>query len=166
MAVIAFKNITYLSKEYRVEHTFECGQFDLMDEQQPGHGWTEVWRDCDLLAPERQTLIPFASGPKGVVSADIRIADTRLRHYFDLPATDDSFVTALDLSGINGGILPSNYCTYIDLYQNGVLLPCSAYTVTHSTSTINIDSDWQIPGASYTVKFWASPDGGNSGPGS
>lgn len=162
MALLAYKIFTVGGKDYRVEHAFECGQFDLMTEQQPGHGWVEVWRDCDLMTRSRQTLIPYASGPKGMVNADIQIADTRQRHYFDQAGTDDSFTATLDLSGVNGGILPNNICAYLDLYQNGVLLPCRAYSLNPATAIITIEAEWRVPGASYTVKFWASPDGGNS----
>lgn len=165
MAVIAYKIFTNGSDSYRVEHAFNCGQFDLLDESQPGHGWVEVWRDCDLMIPERRTLFPFASGPKGVVESDIQIADTRLRHYKAFEDTGDSFTATLDMSTVNDGILPTDVCAYMDLYQNGKWLPCRAYTVNHSTSTITINSEWRVPGASYDVVFWAAPSGGNNSPG-
>ena len=162
---MAYKIINVSGTDVRVEHAFNCGQFDKMAEDQPGNGWVEIWRDCDLMIPDRQTLIPYASGPKGVVNADVKIADTRLRHYFNSDGTDDAFTATLDLSGVNGGILPADHCTYMDLYQNGKLLPCQAYTVNHTTSLVTIATEWRVPGATYTIKFWASPDGGISGPG-
>lgn len=164
MAVRASRTVTVSSVDYTVYYTFECGQFDLIEENTPGV-WTEIWRDCDLGTKTRRTLYPMASGLKGVVDVDFTLPD-RLRHRKYIQGTDDSFTSTLDLSDINDGVLPSDFCRWLEIYQNGKKLPCEAIEeIDFSTAVITIDSAWRIPGASYEVIFWAAPSGGVSSPG-
>lgn len=161
MAVRAYKIVS----GYRLEYTFECGQFDLANEN--GAGWTEIWRDCDLGARARRTLYPYASGLKGVADIDVNIAGSRLRHRKYFPSSDDSFTDTLDLSDTNSGQLPLDYCTWFEMYQNGKKIPCEAFTVNFGTAVVTINEAWRVPGAAYEILFWAAPVGGsNPGPGS
>ena len=164
MAVRASRSITEGSDTFTIYHTFECGAFDLIAENNPGI-WTEIWRDCDLGTKNRRTLWPFASGLKGVADVEVNLADTRQKHRKYFPASDDSFTTDLDLSDVNNGILPANPCAWMEVYQNGKKLPCEAYTLNYATPKVVIGGEWAVPGAAYEVIFWASPYGGSSTPG-
>lgn len=163
MAVRAYRTITDGPNTYQIEHTFECGQFDLIQESNPGI-WTEIWRDCDLGTKTRRTLWPYASGLKGVVDVDVTLS-SRARHWKYFQGTNDDFTANLDLSDINDGVLPSGFCTWMEVYQNGKKLPCRAYSVNFATATVTIDGEWRVPGASYEVIFWAAPSGGAGSPG-
>lgn len=136
---------------------FECGQFDIL--QESGGGWTELWRDCDIWTSARRTLWPFASGPKGSASAVVvSIADTRTRFRKYFPATaDEEFMSVLDLSDVNSGLLPVDYCVWMEVLQNGKKLPCEAFSVNFALSRVEIESEWTVPGASYEVIFFANP---------
>lgn len=151
MAVRAYKIVS----GYPIEYTFECGQFDAM--QANGAGWTEIWRDCSIGGRLRRTLYPYASGLLGYADLNVNISNSRQRHQKYFQETGDAWASSLDLSDVNGGFLPLDPCSYIEVYQNGKKLPCSAITVNYSTSTITIASEWLVPGASYEVLFWASP---------
>ncbi len=164
MAVRASRSITEGSDTFTIYHTFECGAFDLIAENNPGI-WTEIWRDCDLGTKNWRKLWPYASGKKGVVDVEVNISGTRQRHRAYTQPGDDSFVSTLDLSGVNGGVLPPNPCVWMDLYQNGKKLPCEAFTLNYSTAIITILEEWRVPGAAYEVLFWATPSGGSSTPG-
>lgn len=153
MAVLAQKFI--ITKN--VQRYFECGQFDLLQEN--GGGWTELWRDCDVWASQRRTLWPFASGPKGSANASVIAGATlaKFRKYF--PANDDDFQPILDLSDVNGGVLcePTKACEYTEVLQNGKKLPCEAYTVNFALSRIEVYGEWASPGEAYEVLFYALP---------
>lgn len=165
MAVRAYRTITADGGgDYVIQYTFECGQFDLMQENDPGI-WTEIWRDCDLGTKSRRTLVPFASGIKGIADVEVNLADSRQKHRKYFQASDDSFTTDLDLSDVNGGILPAIPCAWMEVYQNGKKLPCEGYTVDYTTPKVVINSEWTVPGASYEIIFWATPYGGVSTPG-
>lgn len=155
MAVRAYKIISASGTPYRIEYTFECGQFDLM--QANGAAWTEIWRDCDIAGKLRRSLYPFAAGLLSAADVKVDISGQKLRHRKYFATTDDTVRTALSLSDVNGGVLPLDICTYIDVYQNGKKIPCEGFSINHSTSTITIAAAWAVPGASYEVLFWASP---------
>lgn len=165
MAVRAYRTILQDGgpDSFTVEHTFECGQYDSMIAN-GNADWQEIWRDCDMGTKNRRTLWPYASGLKGVADVDIVIPG-RQRHRKYFPASDDSFASELDMSDINGGFLPLNYCTYMDLLQNGKKLPCEGFGINYTLSKIVIEGEWTVPGASYEVIFWAAPYGGSSSPG-
>jgi hypothetical protein len=153
VAVLATKTLF----GFPVQRYFECGQFDLLQEN--GGGWTELWRDCDVWTAQRRTLWPFASGPKGTANAVVvSIADTRTRFRKYFPAlADEEYKSALDLSDVNSGLLPIDYCVWMEVQQNGKCLPCEAFSVNFALATVNIEAEWQVPGASYEVKFFATP---------
>lgn len=158
MGVLAFKVISGTP----VTREWECGTFDLMDESDPSHGWTEISRDCDSW-PRRRTLYPYASGMHTggrTGSATTLDASVPFRKYF--ANTTDTILTSLDFSDINGGILPVSPCAQMELYQNGLKLPCEAYTVDYSLSTISILTAWLVPGAAYEAVYFA-PTGGSGG---
>lgn len=154
MAVSAYKIVTGV----RIERLFECGQFDLLQEN--GGGWTEIWRDCDYLLRTSRTQWPFASGQKGAVEANIAVSDTRLRHRKYFPSDEDNFTSTLDLSDVNNGVLPSDVCAWMEVWQNGKKLPCEAFEVNFTTAIVTLFEGWLVPGAAYEVLFWASPSGG------
>lgn len=162
MAVRAYKIVEISGTDYRIEHSFNCGVFDLMTEGGTNE-WTEIWRDCDIWV-NRQTEYPYASGPRAHWHVENTITEeSRHRAYF--LASDDTFTSTLDLSDTNDGVLPSDVCRWMEIYQNGKKLPCEGYSVDPDTSVVTISSDWRVPGASYEVIFWAAPVGG-SNPGS
>lgn len=163
MAVRASRSITEGADTFQIEHTFECGQFDLIEENNPGV-WTEIWRDCDMSTKNRRRLTPYASGLKGVADIEITIP-SRARHWKYFQASGDDFTDELDLSDVNDGVLPTDFCRWMEIYQNGKKLPCHAYEINHTTSTVTITAEWTVPGAAYEVVFWASPSGGSSTPG-
>jgi len=148
---------------YRIEHTFECGQFDVIQANNPGV-WTEIWRDCDLGTKNRRTLWPYASGIKGVVDANANM-QLRGRHWKYFPSSNDDFTATLDMSDVNCGQLPTDPCAWVEILQNGKKLPCSAFTINFVTSIITILAEWRVPGAAYEVLFWAAPCGGVASPG-
>ena len=154
MAVKAYKVIS----GKKVEALFECAYFDSM--QLGGGGWTEIWRDCDQYTQKRRTLWPFASGPKSYLDLEVAVADTRLKHRKYFPSDDDNWTSELDLSDVNSGVLPSDGCIWMEVWQNGKKLPCEAYTVDFGTAIVTINEAWRVPGAAYEVLFWASPVGG------
>lgn len=164
MAVRAYRELTDGPVTATIEHTFECSTFDLITENEPGI-WTEIWRDCDMGTRSRRRLWPYASGLKGTADVDITIP-ARQRHWKYFQGTNDDFVTDLDMSDINGGVLPGDFCRWMEVYQNGKKLPCRAYTIQHTPpATVLIDGEWTVPGASYEVIFWAAPYGGANSPG-
>ncbi len=59
--VLAYKIIS----GYTIQKQFECGQFDILQESDPGNGWVEISRDCDAWLPARWSLYPYASGNNG-----------------------------------------------------------------------------------------------------
>ena len=135
---------------------FECGTFDLADENSGLDGWEEIARDCDHWPATRVRLTPYASGPKGVSDALFDFRErVKFRKYF--PMTEDTEVSTLDLSDVNGGKLPSNPCAWIDVLQNGKSIPCEGWEVDYTTAIITINSEWLVPGAAYEVKFQAQP---------
>ena len=163
MAVRASRTISDGVDTFSIEHTFECGTFDLITENNPGDR-TEIWRDCDLGTKNRRTLWPYSSGLKGVVDLDFTMP-SRARHWKYFQATNDDFTATLSMTDINCGVLPPDFCTWLELYQNGKKLPCRAFTINFLTSIITILEEWRVPGASYEVVFWANPCGGSSTPG-
>lgn len=166
MAVRAFRTITPESgpPDVVVYHTFDCGQYDSM-KANGDTDWTEVWRDCDLATKQWRPLWPYASGFKGIADVEVNIADSRQRHRKYTRPLNDTFPSEIDLSDINDGFLPANHCVYLEVYQNGKKLPCEAYTVNYSLAKIEIETEWQVPGAAYEVLFWAPPSGGTASPG-
>jgi hypothetical protein len=156
MAVRAYKIVSGV----RVERWFECGQFDLIQENDTS--WQEIWRDCDMLLQRTRIEVPFAAGWKGYVDMEISVADTRLRHrkYFAYPDDPEEVPAFLDCSDVNGGGLPSDVCRWSEVYQNGKKLPCEGYYINYTTSTFVIREDWRAAGAAYEVVFWANPMGG------
>lgn len=156
MAVRAYATIS----GFTIEHTFECGQFDLMLENGNAEGWVEIWRDCDLATNQRRRLWPYASGLKGTADIDITLPDrARARKYFQ--AVDDTFTDVLDMS-TDFDTLPSDPCVWIEIYQNGKRLPCESYTVDYDTLEITINTEWRVPGASYEVFVWTAASGSNN----
>lgn len=147
--------ITVSGTPYKIEYTFECGQFDLMQEN--GAAWTEIWRDCDIAGKLRRSLYPYASGLLSYADIKVDVSGQRLRHRKYFQTTDDTWRTTFDLSDVNGGVLPLDVCTYMEVYQNGKKIPCEAYTVNYSTAIVTLSTNWAVPGASYEVLFWASP---------
>jgi len=145
-----------------VIRNWECGSFDLMGESDPANGWVEISRDCDSW-PGRRTLYPYASGMHtggtGVQATSLD-SGVPFRKYFS--NTTDTILTDLDFSDINSGVLPSTPCSQMTLYQNGVKIPCEAFSVDYSLSTITINGEWQVPGAAYEAIYFA-PTGGVSG---
>ncbi len=156
MAVTAYKIIA-LPSEHTVQREWECGTFDLMNDTDPGNGWVELSRDCDAWRQQRRTLVPFASGNNGLGQVTNPYIPAMLRFYKPFIAAENEIITELDLSDINGGVLPSDLCAYFDLSQNGKEIPCTALTADYGTSIVAIDPLWQVMGANYYVKFWASP---------
>ena len=154
MAVSAYK----IESGQRVERLFECAAFDAM--QASGGTWTEIWRDCDQYTMRRRTQWPFASGPKAYLVANTAVADTRLRHRKYFPSDGDNFTSELDLSDTNSGVLPTDTCLWMEVWQNGKKLPCEAYSTNFGTSIVTINAAWLVPGAAYEVIFWATPVGG------
>lgn len=150
MGVIAWKLITESGDTFYVEHEFECGTFDA--QQETGAGWTEIERDCDRWV-NRRTLWPYASGMRyGAPVRIVKSAANRKRKYF--PAVGDEFTTELDMSDVNNGIMPANYCAYLELMQNGKVIPCEGFTIDHPNKKILINAAWRVPGAAYEVTFW------------
>lgn len=156
MGVLAYKIVG----ADQVQRDWECGTFDLMVDSDPSHGWVVIARDCDSW-PARRTLTPYASGMKtgGKTSIATNLnPSTPYRKFFS--NTDDTILTTLDFSDINGGVLPPNPCNQMFLFQDGVKMPCSAYTIDYLTSVITIDTAWQTPGAAYEAVYFAPTVGG------
>ena len=162
MGVLATKAIS----GGQISRDWECGTFDLMDESNPSHGWTEISRDCDSW-PARRTLYPYASGMRtGGRTATATNLDPTVpfRHHF--PASLDEIITELDFSGVNGGVLPTSPCNQMILKQNDSReIRCEFYTVDYSVSKIYLDASVQVPGADYYAWYFA-PTGGSGGGGS
>ena len=155
MGVIAGKIIDFSGTPIKFAFEFECGSFDLAEENGGLDGWVEINRDCDHWPATRRTLNPYASGPKG--SSDI-IFDwsDRLMHRKYFPNDTDVVFDVLDMSDVNGGYLPSNPCANMTVLQNMVRkIPCEGYTVDNVLSEITILDEWRVPGASYEVVFFA-----------
>lgn len=88
----------------------------------------------------------------------VSIADTRTRFRKYFPGQfDEDFVSLLDLSDVNSGLLPVDYCVWMEVIQNGKKLPCEAFSVNFALSSVEIESEWTVPGASYEVIFFAYP---------
>lgn len=152
MGVLAYKivdlgggNVASFKQE------FECGVFDLADESGGLDGWVEIARDCDRWPSTRRTLTPYASGNKGA-SDFISTFDDKIRFRKYFPNTTDAELDVLDLSDMNGGVLPA--MVWIDLYQNGKQIPTpEACTVDYDTAELTILAEWRVPGAAYEVIF-------------
>jgi hypothetical protein len=153
MGVIAIKTITG-SPDYQIQREWECGSFDLLQDSDPGNGWTELSRDCDQWPQGRRTLYPYASGNNGSGAATNPPLFATFRKYF--PETTDAEVDELDFSDVNAGVLPSAPCQSLRLYQNGKKLPCEAYSIDYGTAIVTISAGWMVPGASYEVDFDAA----------
>lgn len=135
---------------------FECGTFDLADENSGLDGWEEIARDCDHWPATRRRLNYYASGPKSLSDAIFNFSErVRFRKYFE--TTDDTVRDVLSLTDVNGGKLPTNPCAWIEVYQNGKSLPCEGWSVDYTAKTITISEAWRVPGAAYEVKFQAQP---------
>jgi len=151
MGVLAYKIITG-TPDYTVERDWNCGNFDLLQESQPGNGWIEISRDCDAWPQSRRTLNPYASGNNGKGGASPPAqSGPRWRKYF--PELGDVEASSLDFSDVNSGYLPTSMCGNFDLFQNGKKLPCEAFTVDYPTSIVTIVSAWRVPGASYEAIY-------------
>jgi hypothetical protein len=148
--VLAYKIIS----GYTIQKQFECGQYDILQESDPGNGWVEISRDCDAWLPARWSLYPYASGNNGgFFSSSNGTVIPEFAKYF---ANDtDTALTELDLSDINSGVLPANPAARMGVFQNGKKLPFLAYTLDYGLSKILIATDWQVPGASYEVVYRA-----------
>lgn len=161
MGVLAYK-IMSIPPDVTIQREWECGTYDLMVESGNADGWTEVSRDCDKW-PSRQTLYPYASGMHtGGNSVIATTLDPGIPFQKEFPNTDDSIITELDFSDMNGGVLPVSPCSQMWLYQNGVKMRCGQYVVDYGTATIAIVSDYQVPGAAYEAVYFA-PTGGSGG---
>ena len=149
MGVIATKTIgsDVLTKEWN------CSTFDFMQATQPGNGWVEIARDCDRVV--RRTLFPYASGPS-YFSDTAALFNEKVRHRKYFPAVDEVNTSTLNLSDVNNGLLPFDFCKWGEVYQNGKKLPCEAFALNASTAVLAINSAWIVPGAAYEVFFWAS----------
>lgn len=136
-----------------VLRNWECGNFDLMQANNPANGWTVISRDCDAWPKRRWTLYPYASGNNGQGQAGPPggALTVKFRKYFQ--TLTDTTRETLDMSDINGGLLPSAPCTHLWVIQNGKPLPCEGYTIDFDTALITILEDWRAPGASYEVRF-------------
>lgn len=112
--VLAYKIIS----GYTIQKQFECGQFDILQESDPGNGWVEISRDCDAWLPARWSLYPYASGNNGgYFSSSNGTVVPEFAKYFEI--LDDTQLTELDLSDINSGVLPSNPSARMGIFQNG-----------------------------------------------
>lgn len=150
--VLAYKVISGVT----VQKQFECGTFDLLQETSPGNGWIEISRDCDVWLPSRWSLYPYASGSNGGYSSSTSIkSPVKFRKYF--PNETDDTITELDFSDINGGFLPVDMCSDMDIIQSGKVIPCEGLTWDRTISKVYISSAWQVPGAAYEGKFFAPP---------
>lgn len=144
----------------RVVREFPCGTFDLMDEGNPGHGWIAFYRDCDKMVPGQRTSFPFASGFKSGGDGEVAAAlDERLpfRKVF-LPSGDpEEMVYELDCTDINNGVLPSNPCAKLWLFQNrSTKLLCEEYEIdTPTAGWITLSDSVVVPGALYELLFEA-----------
>lgn len=150
MAVLAYKIISGTS----VKKNWECGTFDLMMTTNPASGWVEIYRDCDAWPKSRWTLYPYASGNNGAGQYSPPIGSVQIQFAKYFPVDDDTQLTELDMSDINGGVLPGNTAN-IGVYQNGKKLPSVGFTIDATLSKIPIVTEWQVPGASYEVVFSA-----------
>lgn len=150
MAVLAYKVISGVT----VQKQFECGTFDLLQETSPGNGWIEISRDCDVWLPSRWSLYPYASGNNGgYFSTTNGAVVPEFVKYF--PNETDDAITELDLSDINGGLMPSNPAARMNVYQSGKKLPYVALTYDNDNSKVLISTAWQVPGAAYEVVYRA-----------
>ena len=149
MAVVTYKIIDGIT----VQRQWECGQYDLLQETSPGNGWIEISRDCDAWMPSRWTLYPYASGNNGKYLATpiVGAVPLKFRKYF--PNDTDDTITELDISDVNGGVMPSDMCSYFWCIQNGKPLPCEALTWDSSIGKVYISSAWQVPGAAYECRW-------------
>ncbi len=151
MGVIATKVLSGLQLSYE----FECSEFDNMVANATTDGWAEVSRDCDHR-PEKRTWegYPYASKATntGPVKAQTVAPGARVYKRFD--ADEDEIITVLDLSDMNGGLLPSDACALYDIYQNGQRLDCTLWEIDFDTALLTIGADRQAPGVNYVVLFW------------
>ena len=148
MGVLAAKIISGTS----VKRNWECGTFDLMTATNPSSGWVELSRDCDAWPQSRWTLYPYASGNNGAGQFSPPIGNIQIEFAKYFPIDDDTQLTELDMSDINGGVLPGNPAS-IAVYQNGKKLPSIGYTIDFTLSLIELVTEWQVPGSSYEVVF-------------
>jgi hypothetical protein len=151
MGVLAIKTISGVVLKFE----FECGTFDLAQENGGLDGWVEISRDCDRWPATRTTLTPYASGNKAQ-SKFLYDFSERVGHRKYFPHSGDDIIETLDMSDVNGGKLPSTPCVWMTIMQNMVRkIPCEAYTIDYTTSIITIAEEWRVPGASYEVTFFA-----------
>jgi len=153
MGVVAYK--VFGPPDTTVVNEFECGQFDLLQEYQPGNGWTEISRNCDNMPIDRRTLRPYASGWNNSGYANPAIP-SRLPFEKAFIAAEDEILLTFDFSDINGGFLPSGLIGF-SLYQNGKYIPSRALTADYGTSIVTLSSEWGVPGANYDGVYWVQP---------
>lgn len=154
MGVLAYKIVDFGGGDVvTLTNEFECGSFDLADENSGLDGWVEISRDCDHWPATRRTLTPYASGNRGS-SALLTNFDDRIKFQKYFANTSDSVLDVLDLSDMNGGFLPS--LLWFVVHQNGKrLVEPNAYTVDYDTKELTIAAALQVPGAAYHVEFHA-----------
>ncbi len=154
MGVIATKILS----GYQLIFEFDCSNFDNMVANGTTDGWEEVSRDCDHKPPSREwDGYPFSS--KSTNTSEINLATnvgSGARVYKRFDADEDEVLTELDLSDMNGGILPTNVCAMYDVYQNGNRLSCTLWEIDFDTKLLAIGTDRQAPGVNYEVLFWPS----------